>query len=371
MAPRPVTVFTADPGILTPGMAVSVVRLPDMIGAPSLTQGLFGVTPPERLHCVPLGVPEVTGTMMAMMEWARDVRPALMVVDVSAEIALLLRLLSVPAIKIRMHGDRNDAFHLAAYDACVGMLAPFDEAIEQADYPEFARARTCYTGGLCTTLDPVRDKAEARKSLGLPQDREIILAVSGGGGTGTPYAPLTMAARARPGALWLTIGPIHVEGHETDFANLVNLGWVESPLDYIAACDCVVASAGDNTVTEIARVGRPFLCVPEWRYFDEQVAKAREMARVGACATLERWPASCAQWLAALASAQEVDIAAQMRLFSPDAADRAARFIEGWAARLWDEPSAAAIAPVALAHDAAHSGKVAPVFRPECATTKI
>ena len=283
MRPRPVTIFTADPSILSDDLDVEVVALPNMIGAPSTTPGLDALTPPERLHCVPLGVEKITDTMAAMVGWAARERPALMVIDVSAEIALLMRLLSVPAIKIRMHGDRNDSFHLAAYDACVGLLAPFDEAIEQADYPAFARSKTCYTGGLCTTVDAVPDKAEARARLGLAADREVIVAVSGGGGTGTPYAPLTMAARARPQTQWITIGPLHREGHETEFANLENRGWVESPLDYIAAADLVVASAGDNTVTEIARVGRPFLCVPEWRYFDEQVAKAREMAASALC----------------------------------------------------------------------------------------
>ncbi|WP_420393533.1 glycosyltransferase [Acuticoccus sp.] len=338
MEPRPITIFTADPSILSPDVPADVVALPNMIGAAALTEGLFGVAPPDRLHCVPLGVPEVTETMARMVAWVRAARPALMVVDVSAEIALLMRLLSVPAIKIRMHGDRADPFHLAAYDACVGLLAPFDEAIEQPDYPGFARRKTCYTGGLCPTNAPVPDKAAARHVLGLPQEREVVVAISGGGGTGTPYAPLTMAARARPDALWLAIGPLHREGHETDFANLTTLGWVPDALSYIAAADCVVASAGDTTVTEVARVGRPFLCVPEWRYFDEQVAKAREMARVGACATLERWPASSAQWLDALARAEATDIAAQRRLFAPDAADRAARFVEGWADRLWREP---------------------------------
>ena len=63
----------------------------------------------------------------------------------------------------------------------------------------------------CTPPTPFRGKA---------------LNSTGGGGSGTPYAPLTVAARAAPDALWLTLGPTHREGHETDFANLTELGWV-------------------------------------------------------------------------------------------------------------------------------------------------
>lgn len=341
MRRRPVTMFCADPSIIDDDLDVEVVALPAMIGAASERNGLFATPPPERMHCVPLGVPEITDTMATMAAWCRAARPSLFLVDVSAEVALLMRILSVPAIKVRMHGDRSDPWHLAAYDACVGLLAPFDEAIEQPDYPAFARAKTLYTGGLCTTEDAVPDKAEARARLGLPADREVIVAIAGGGGTGTPYAPLTMAARARPDALWLTIGPLHREGHETDFGNLHNLGWVDGPIDYIAAADIVLASAGDNTVTEIARVGRPFLCVPEWRYFDEQVAKAREMARIGACALRPAWPASTGQWQAALDDTAAVDLAAQRALFAPDAAVRAAAFIDGWIDRLWNVPAVA------------------------------
>lgn len=339
LPPRPVTIFTADPSIFSDGVSARIVRLPNMIGAPSATPALAAVSPPERLHCVPLGVPQITDTMAAMVAFVAAERPALMVIDVSSEIALLMRLLSVPTLQIRMHGDRSDAFHEIAYDASVGMIAPFDERLEQPDYPKWARARTAYIGGLCTTTDAIPSKAEARRRLGLPSEREVIVTLAGGGGTGTPYAPLTMAARARPETLWLTIGPLHKEGHETDFANLEQRGWVDRPLDYLAAADLVVASAGDNTVHEIARVGRPFLCVPEWRYFGEQHAKAHALERLGAAAVAESWPHSLADWKNALSRAEATDLAVQRSLFAPEAAARAAAFIDDWCTRLWQEPA--------------------------------
>ncbi len=95
--------------------------------------------------------------------------------------------------------------------------------------------------------------------LGLPDDPTVILVLTGGGGSGTPFAPLTMGARAVPDALWLVAGPLHRRGHETDFANLRELGWVSNVTDHIAAADIVIASAGDNTVHEIARVGAKFV----------------------------------------------------------------------------------------------------------------
>jgi UDP-N-acetylglucosamine--N-acetylmuramyl-(pentapeptide) pyrophosphoryl-undecaprenol N-acetylglucosamine transferase len=342
-ARRPVTVLTAKPSLFDGfGRDVTVVGLPDMIGAPPRSDALFDQPTPDVMHCVPLGVEQTRRTMRAVMDHLDDVDPALFVVDVSAEIALLSRIASVPAVTVRMHGDRGDVGHLGAYQACVGMLAPFDERIEQADYPDWARAKTCYTGGLCTTTAAVPTKAEARTRLGIDQDREVVLVLTGGGGAGTPYAPLTMAARGVPDALWIVIGPTLREGHETDFANLIEKGWVPNVTDHIAAADVVIASAGDNTVHEIARVGRPYVCAPEWRYFGEQTRKAERLADVGAAVMLPTWPASLAPWRTLLDEAKALDPAALAALYAPEAAQKAAQYLEGLADRLWPAKDASA-----------------------------
>lgn len=338
---RPIVIFTADPSIITLRQDnISIVRLPEMIAQPSRTNALHEQIAPRNMHCVPLGVRAQTEHMGILAHWMMEADPALMFIDVSAEIAMLCRILSVPAVKVRMHGDRNDIGHLGAYDCCVGMFAPYDEALEQPDYPEECRRRTFYSGGLCTTTDAVPARDQVRRKLGLPSDREIVLILSGGGGAGAPLAPLTMAARARRDALWLAVGPVSREGHETEFSNLKELGWVDRPLDYVAAADVVIASAGDNTVHEIARVGRPFLCIPEWRYFDEQRIKAEQIARLRAGASLTAWPGSTDQWLEALEMARQTDIAAQKALFADDAAERSALWLNELIDRLWEGDSA-------------------------------
>lgn len=333
---RPVTVLTAGPSLFDGfERPVRIVALPNMIGQPVPSPGLFAEPTPEIMHCVPLGVAATRRTMRTILDHLDDVDPALFVIDVSAEISLLSRIASVPAVKIRMHGDRLDPGHLGAYQACVGMLAPFSETIEQDDLPPWVRAKTCYTGGLCTTRDAVPSRAEARARLGLDPDREIILVLTGGGGAGTPYAPLTVAARAVPDALWLVVGPVHREGHETDFGNLRECGWVSDVTDRIAAADLVIASAGDNTVHEIARVGRPYVCAPEWRYFAEQTRKADRLADVGAAVALHAWPGAIAPWRALIERARLLDPGILARLYDPDAARNAASYLERTADRLW------------------------------------
>ena len=333
---RPVSVLTAGPGLFDGfDRDIELVTLPDMIGAAVPTPRLFAEPTPSVMHCVPLGVPEMRRTMRTILDHLDERGVGLFVVDVSAEIALLARIASVPAVQIRMHGDRGDIGHLGAYEACVGMLAPFDERLEQDDYPARLRARTFYSGGLCTSVDRVPGRAEARDRLGLDPEREIVVAVTGGGGSGTPYAPLTVAARAAPDTLWLTLGPTHREGHETAFSNLRELGWVASVTDYLAAADLVVASAGDNTVHEVARVGGRLIVMPEWRYFGEQTRKAEALVRLGAAVQAPAWPGDLDGWRALLERARALDGARLAELYAPDAAGRAAGWLEGLTDALW------------------------------------
>ncbi|MGU3663522.1 glycosyltransferase [Methylobacterium sp. A49B] len=334
---RTVSVLTADPRLFDGfGRDIEIVALPNMIGAAVPTARLYAEPTPQVMHCVPLGLDAMRRTMRAILDHLDERGIGLFVVDVSAEIALLARIASVPAVQIRMHGDRSDIGHVGAYEACVGMLAPFDERLEQDEYPASLRAKTFYSGGLCTSVDRVPERADARAKLGLDPQREIVVAVTGGGGSGTPYAPLTVAARAEPDALWLTLGPTHREGHETDFSNLRELGWVPSVTNYLAAADIVIASAGDNTVHEVARVGGRLIVMPEWRYFAEQTRKAEALVRLSAAVQAPIWPGDLQGWRDLLARARALDVTALRGLYAPDAAARAAGWLEGLTDTLWD-----------------------------------
>ncbi len=333
---RPITIATADRSTFGDmDDRVRFIDLPNAIGDPSATDALHGQQTPDAMQCVPMGSQALQENAGLLANFLTEQKPGLFFNDVSVEWAILSRLCSVPCVKVRMHGDRSDLSHTTAYQACAGLVAPYDAAMEQPDYPQWARDKTFYSGGLCTTVSPVPDKADARRRLGLDLERHTIVVLSGGGGTGANYASLTMAARALPEAQWLAVGSVHRQGHETEFPNLTDVGWVDNVLDYIAAADIVVASAGDNTVHEIARVGRPFLCIPEWRYYDEQVVKAAQLQRLGAAHTLPSWPASNAAWQNAVQTTLELGTDALTPLFDGNAAQGIADYLIELDRTLW------------------------------------
>ena len=258
--------------------------------------------------------------------------------DVSAELAQLARIASVPCVSVLQHGQRDDAGHMAAYESAIGILAPYASILEQPGRPDWMTAKTHFAPGVGIDARPI-DRLAAREILGLAADADIVVVVAGGGGTGTPGTPLTLGARAEPDGLWLTIGAVERDWHATEPGNLRHLGWVDCPELYIAAADRIVSSAGNTTVHMIAAAGRPWIVVPEWRYFDEQLWKARMLAEAGAAVMLDHWPAHGAAWAEAWGKAAALDLAVQRALVDPDAAQAAAAWLEAQADEAWTVPA--------------------------------
>ena len=336
---RPVTVFCAKPEILPPLPAhVEVVAIPSLFERRGdEARGMDGVPTPDTLHCAPLGWPAITEAMATLTEWFATARPALIVCDVSAEIAQIARICSIPHVKVLQHGDRSDPGHRAAYDGAAGILAPFAEALAQPDWDEPMRRRTCFAGGLGVRTD-LPDRDTARRRLGIDPEEELILAVSGKGGDGMAAAPLGIGARALPDTRWVAIGELRSDWHATLPSNLDARGWVTDAGAWIAAADLVVASTGNTTCQQILAAGRPWLAIPEWRYFDEQVHKARSLARAGVAVHLDALPASAQDWRAAIDRARRShDPERQRSMIRMDAAAYAAGWLDGLAQDLWSE----------------------------------
>ncbi|MET4593138.1 MULTISPECIES: glycosyltransferase [unclassified Sphingomonas] len=339
-AERPLTIFCARDDIFPPLPAQArIVRIPSLFEATGDEATTMDWVPtPATLHCAPLGWPGIRQAMATISGWFASADPALMICDVSAEIAQLSRICSVPHVKILQHGDRGDAGHRAAYDGAAGLLAAFHADLAQPDWDTGMRARTCFAGGLGVDTH-VPDRAEARARIGVEADGELVLVLSGGGGGGFGQAPLGIGARSRPASRWITIGPVVRDWHATEPRNIEHRGWVDNPADYVAAADLVIASTGNTTCQQILAAARPWLAIPEWRYFDEQHRKADALAAAGVACVRPHLPSSADAWGDAIAEALATHAPDRQRRLIADApAADAARWLETLADRLWTPP---------------------------------
>ncbi len=336
---RPVTFFCAKPDVFPPlDPRVEVVTIPSLFEPTGAEPVRMAAHPtPEHLHCAPLGWRGIRRAVASIADWFERADAALFVTDVSAELGQLARIASVPHVAVLQHGVRGDAGHMSSYLSAVGLLAPYARSLEQPERASWMRDKTHYAPGIGISLDPAArvDQDTARARLGLDPAHDIVLVVAGGGGRGTPTAPLTVGARAEPQAHWITIGTIASEWHETPPANLSHKGWVDAPEVWIAAADRVVSSCGNTTVHMVAAAGRPWVVVPEWRYFDEQNRKAQALGDAGLAAVSLTWPSHAGAWAALWAAAARLDLSAQRKLVDADAAVRAAAWLDGLADHIW------------------------------------
>lgn len=336
---RPVTLFCARDDIF-PALAegVEVRTIPSLFEEEERSPaGLAALETPETLHCVPVGWQQITRAIATLTAWFVDARPALFVTDVSAELGQLARIASVPHMAVLQHGMRDDPGHVAAYRCAAALLAPYDAALDQPNEPAWKRAKTIHAPGVGVDTSCLSDRLAARRKLGLADNREFVVVIGGGGGRGMPSAPLTLASRAEPDSHWVTLGKIESEWHETPPANLTHLGWVDNAEDWISAADRIVSTAGNTTVHLIAAAAKPWIVVPEWRYFGEQVCKAEALDRAGAAAHARLWPSSAQEWAGYWRAALEIEPENQRRLVADNAAQEVANTIETLIRNLWQD----------------------------------
>ena len=347
---RGVTLFCAKPDIFPElDKRVEIIPIPSLFESRGdEAPAMASLAMPQTVHCAPLGWPAITSAFAVIAQWFEKAGPALFVTDVSAELAQLARLCSVPHVAVLQHGERSDPGHMAAYDSAVGLLAPFAKTLEQSDRPAAHWQKTYYASGVGIECSQPGEKGKARERLGLHPERELVLVIAGGGGEGSPSAPLTLGARAEPEVQWLTIGSVRSEWHETPPGNLEHRGWVDNPRDWIAAADRVVSSCGNTTVHMVLAAGKPWVVVPEWRYFDEQFCKAQVLDREGLAVVSRHWPSHAQAWEKLWNAARMIDVGRQRAIIDPNSAQAAATWLNDLCRDLWagtgQKPSLEAVA---------------------------
>lgn len=258
---------------------VDVVRLPS-----DVPDGEHGdIRANGAFHWAPTRPDVALPRMRAILDWLARIEPAVVVVDVSVEVACVVRLAGIPVITVRQHGDRRDHPHRHGYRLSELLLAPFSAALEDPSTPESVRRKTTY----CGVVGPEPPTADDRYVDGTGRPRVVVV---WGKGTEPPPGPvLDRAALATPGWDWEIAGPPCPVRPPT---MVRHRGWVDAVDELVAGADVVVGPPGNGLVALIARTGVPFVAVPADRPFDEQVVHAERLAATGVAVVRWSWPRS-------------------------------------------------------------------------------
>jgi len=249
------------------------VRLPtDLPTGPATEMTDTGVTAGGTLHWAPRHHDGLRERMASIAAWVADARPSLVVVDVSVEVAVLVRTMGVPVVVAAMRGDRGDRAHRTAYDLAEALLAPWPDTAPEP-WPQDWLAKTWHVGALSRT--------DGRPVAPPPGDRRVAV-LWGSGGSTVGLCDVEAAVAATPDWHWDVVG-------------LPGSPWTEDPWSLLQRADVVVTHAGQNAVAEVAAARRPALVLPQPRPFDEQVSTGRALSVAGLAEVRDSWPEP-AQW---------------------------------------------------------------------------
>ena len=240
----------------------------------------------DVLHWVPVGHAGLARRSAQITAWVSEHRPRAVVVDVSVEVALLVRLCGVPTVVVALPGERRDRAHRLAYDTADALLAPWPKGTHDSTWPSEWTAKAWFVGGV-SKFDHLTPRPQP--PLVHPAGGSVLV-LWGAGGRTTTAAQLDAARAATPSWTWVERSP----GAPADL-----------PLwEQLQRADVVVTHAGQNAVAEVAAARRPAVVVAQPRPFDEQVATALQVEAHGIAVGREAWPAGDA-WPALLDLALE------------------------------------------------------------------
>lgn len=258
-----------------------------------------------RVHWAPVGNAGLRGRMAAVSAWIADARPAAVVVDVSVEIGLLVRLHGVPVVAVAVPGERADAAHALGFDIADAILGAWP-----ADAPRVvhglsdAAARRVHAVGAIARYAPAE--------IDPPASRDVLV-LAGAGGDGFTPGIVAAARAATPEWTWR-----HIGGAGT---------WVEDPWPLLLAARVVVTHAGENALAEVAAARRPAIVLPQPRPHAEQTTTARALAQWQLPAVVRPRTPGPAEWPDLLARAAALDGSGWARWNDGDGARRAASVI--------------------------------------------
>jgi hypothetical protein len=249
--------------------------------------------------------------MALIARWVEETRPAAVLVDVSVEVALFVRLLGVPVIVMTMPGDRIDDPHTLVHQLADHIIAAWPRELYEPEWLRHYAAKTSYVGGI--------SRFENHDVGSSSQNRTSVLVLGGKGGCAFDQATVDATATQIPEIDWKALG---LRGGPRRL----------DPWPDICAADVVITHAGQNCVADVAAARRPAIVIPQSRPFNEQYTTANTLRTHGLALATSGWP-DARVWRSLIGQAQSSDPSRWQRWHTAGAARRAAEAIETTANR--------------------------------------
>ncbi|GGF20239.1 glycosyltransferase [Williamsia phyllosphaerae] len=294
---EPVTVLSSRPRPAEHGST-------DWIGLPMDTDPAPPVDPTAGsvVHWAPIGVVGLTDRMAAIAAWIERTSPRLVVVDVSVEVTVFIRLMGVPVVVMAMPGFRGDDVHSLAYRMASHIVAPWSRDVYDPDWLRPFADKTTYTGSISRFDGRDRDVCDEPPTV-------LVLGAAGG----TSLTEEILAGWADP-------------RYSTRAVGFGGAGWVDDVWPLLCSAEVVLTHAGQNAVADVAAAGVPAVIVPQQRPFGEQIATGHALATARIAAVTTTWP-TADEWTPILDRASALGRDRWAALQTAGAATRAARAI--------------------------------------------
>lgn len=245
----------------------------------------------------------------------RHYQCSLAVIDVCVETAMIMRLCGIPYLYMRMNGQRDDSAHLQCYRAAAGLIASYPQIFEEDWVPEWMQAKTHYGGGIFAPPAPT----QPGKILSKP----YILVMRGKGMSQITPTAIISAAQYMPNYFWLGIGFDSKQKGD----NFEILPYVQDSSAYLQQAEIIIANAGNNSVLEVGYWQKPLITIPEWRFFDEQTAKAAKLSDHNLAVVINNWPDTALKWRSLIKQAKMLSVHKWSSILSKKGSQRAANYI--------------------------------------------
>ena len=286
-------VVAAGPGVAS--VAAELVDGP-VIALPSDVDSVVGPTV-GPWHYAPSG-PALRARSLAIADAVARHGCTTAVVDVSAEVTALSRLLGLRVVAVRQSGRRGDAAHRLAYASADVVWVPQHRDLEPTG-DEAVDDRWQFTGA----FSRCRSRCSAPRRA--PDHLRTVVLLVGRGGHSLDVGAWSRAA-APAGWNVVVVGTDRTDRTDrTDASDRTGRGatpsgpqpgavefrgQVDDIESLLGSADVVVTSAGWASVADVVACRSRLVVVAEDRPFDEQAVRAERLERLQLAVRLDHWP---------------------------------------------------------------------------------